>query len=159
MIVYTDGACSQNGTWDGGWCFKAISNCGTVYIESNFEENTTNNRMELLAFLKGLEFIQRSNEIPSIIYTDSAYISNCFPQKWYINWEKNNWKTASKQPVKNQDLWKEIINLVKLLNPTILKVKGHSDNKHNSEVDFWAVQSRKNKRGYIFNENINCNTL
>ena len=70
-----------------------------------------------------------------MIYSDSAYVVNAFNNGWIYNWIKNNWKTSSKEPVKNKELWKKLYNLTKKHNVNFIKVKGHSDNKYNNRCD------------------------
>lgn len=117
--------------------------------QSGYEPYSTNNRMELTALLSALENADtiESGNTKVIIYTDSAYVSNAFNDKWYIKWMKNGWKTADKQDVKNQDLWVRLIALyVKLkdkLSLEIIKVQSHSSNKWNNYVDALAVRARK----------------
>jgi len=146
--VYTDGACSQGmpfTNWPGGYAALLLINGEII---SSFQKgvlHTTNNEMELNGFLVGLEMAESSIEKDSdlIIYTDSAYIHNCLNQKWYEKWIINGWKTAMKQPVKNKELWIKILNLVNKLNPKILKVKAHTNNKYNNYVDILAVEAKE----------------
>lgn len=153
--IYTDGACSGN-PGKGGWAF-VIPQKEKSYITSGFSENTTNNIMELTAVLNALRWFNNNiNRENLIIYTDSAYIANCFKQKWFINWKNNNWITAAKTPVKNKELWVDIIYIYECLltggtQVIIQKVEGHSDNKYNNLADKYAVLARK---GEIYNGNI-----
>lgn len=149
--IYTDGACSQNGTWKGGWGAVVVNEEKDTIINqyTGFEEATTNNIMEMRAFLKALEFIL-DNDVKNNykIYSDSAYILNCFSQKWYINWQKNGWVNAKKEPVANKELWKEILTAYQTLvderyDFTFVKVKGHADNKYNNIADKLAVEASK----------------
>lgn len=139
--IYTDGACSQNGTWDGGWAVVIVEDGVAINSFGGHESETTNNRMEMLAFIGALGYIKAANYRVSdvTIHTDSAYIVNAFAQRWIVNWQKNGWKNSKKEPVKNKDLWERIIefNL-----PKINKVKGHADNEFNNMVDKLAVQWR-----------------
>ena len=104
------------------------------------EKLTTNNRMELVAAIKGLEYciVQDNKQISLIkkitIYTDSTYLKNGITV-WIKNWEKNNWKTTDKKNVKNKDLWKELQVLVKLKEVDWKWVKGHSDDPMNDLAD------------------------
>lgn len=142
-IYYTDGACSSKDNC-GGWSCICVD--GPAYY--GYEENTTNNRMELLGVITALQHFSTQTEIGATVYTDSAYISNCFKDKWYVNWRKNGWKNASKQPVKNRDLWEQLIGLYENLKPRmviIAKVKGHDGDTYNEMCDKLAVKARKEK--------------
>lgn len=98
------------------------------------ERNTSNQRMELTACIKALETV-KSDDIPVDVYSDSAYLINCMQQKWYVNWEKNGWKNAKKQPVENQDLWKQLLDLVRRLTVHFHKVAGHTGVELNERAD------------------------
>jgi ribonuclease HI len=99
------------------------------------EKNTTNNIMEMKAIIEALKLL-KTYEIPVEIYTDSAYISNCMNQKWYEKWIKNGWKTANKKPVKNKELWMEILKYADKINTiTFHKVPGHSGVELNEKAD------------------------
>ena len=104
--------------------------------------------MELTAFLSALENADtiETGNTKVTIYTDSAYIANCFNQNWYVKWMSNGWRTSDKQDVKNQDLWRRIVALyIKLkerLGLSIVKVKSHSDNPWNNYADLLAVKAR-----------------
>lgn len=132
--IYTDGACSYN-PGPGGWA--AILLYGDAKKEiSGGEKDTTNNRMEMLAVINGLESLKEACDVK--IYTDSAYIANAFNQAWLEKWQKNGWKTAKKDSVENQDLWKRLLTLTGFHDVAFIKVKGHSDNVFNNECDVLA---------------------
>lgn len=140
ITIYTDGACSGN-PGPGGW--------GAVLIyEENKKEisganpDTTNNIMEITAVLEALKMLKEECQVE--VYSDSAYVVNAFNQGWIYNWKKNNWKTASKEPVKNKELWEELYSLTKKHKVTFIKVKGHSDNELNNRCDFLATNAIKN---------------
>lgn len=147
---YTDGSCKGNGTSNavGGWGFIILKNDEEIYRESGTEVGTTNNRMEMLAIINALEKFG-GLDTKAEIYTDSAYVHNCLGQKWYVNWQKNGWVSASRQPVKNKDLWERLIPFFEDNRFVFHKVKGHADNKWNNEVDKLvqdaADQRRKEK--------------
>lgn len=131
VTIYTDGACSGN-PGPGGW--GAI----LMYQENKKEisggkKNTTNNEMELTAVIEALKMLKFPCQVD--LYSDSAYVVNAFLQNWIGNWVKNNWKTSSKEPVKNQELWKELYELTKTHQVKFIKVKGHSDNEFNNRCD------------------------
>lgn len=134
VVIYTDGACSGN-PGAGGWA--AILNFkGKEKILSGGEENTTNNRMELMAVIQGLESVKESQIVK--VYSDSAYVVNAFNQNWLSNWQKNNWKTSGKSEVLNKDLWQRLLEVVQKHKVEFIKVKGHSDNENNNRCDALA---------------------
>ena len=139
--IYTDGACSGN-PGPGGWAmvFNTNDECKTY---SGYEVETTNNRMELLAFLKSLEKIYKDkykSKNTYEIYSDSAYVVNGINRGWLYNWKINGWKTKTKDDIKNRDLWERIefyISAFKVdkTNVSVIKVKGHAGNTFNELVD------------------------
>ncbi|MFD2673584.1 ribonuclease HI [Marinicrinis sediminis] len=131
LTIYTDGACSGN-PGPGGW--GALLMYGEHRKEiSGAEANTTNNRMEIEAVIQALELLKEPCEVK--LYSDSAYVVNCFKQGWYRNWQKNGWKNSKNQPVENQDLWKRLLALMDKHKVEYIKVKGHSDNPYNNRCD------------------------
>ncbi len=138
--LYTDGACSGN-PGIGGWgCILVYKNIRKEF--SGVVLDTTNNRMELLAVIKGFEALKKTCIIN--VYSDSAYVVNAFNLGWVENWEKNNWKSSDKKEVKNIDLWIRLINLVKShKSVNWIKVKGHSDNELNNRCDELATSQIK----------------
>ena len=147
LEFYTDGAFSSK-TEMGGWAAVCVEDGNVIDTQSGYEPYSTNNRMELTAFLSALENADtiETGNTKVTIYTDSAYIANCFNQNWYVKWMSNGWRTSDKQDVKNQDLWRRIIALyIKLkgrLDLSIVKVKSHSDNPWNNYADLLAVKAR-----------------
>lgn len=140
VIIYTDGACSGN-PGPGGW--GAILMCDGVQKEiSGAQKDTTNNIMEITAVLEAMKLLKMECEVE--VYSDSAYVVNAFHQGWIKNWQKNNWKTASKEPVKNRELWEELYSLTQKHKTTFMKVKGHSDNEFNNRCDHLATSAIKN---------------
>lgn len=134
ITLYTDGACSGN-PGAGGW--GAVLLFGDHKKElSGGEENTTNNRMELMAVIRGLSAVKYPCEVE--IYSDSAYVVNAFLQNWLADWEKNNWRKADNKPVLNADLWQELLALTRKHTVTFRKVKGHADNELNNRCDALA---------------------
>lgn len=148
LEFYTDGAFSSR-TEMGGWGAICVENNIIIDKQSGYEPYSTNNRMELTAFLSALENIDtiETTQTKVIIYTDSAYIANCINQKWYSNWMSNGWRTSDRQPVKNQDLWTRIVALYIKNNVRfkmeVIKVKSHSNNIYNEMADRLAVAARK----------------
>ena len=135
IVLYTDGACRGN-PGPGGWGAVLVYN-GIQKQMSGFEDSTTNNRMELLAVIKGLSALKENCNVE--IYTDSAYVSNAFLQNWVQTWQQNGWVTANKTPVANMDLWQELLSLMETHNVHFNKVKGHADNKLNNLCDKLAT--------------------
>ena len=97
--------------------------------------------MEITAVLEALKILKEPCEVD--VYSDSAYVVNTFEKGWIDNWVKSGWKTASKDPVKNVELWKELLELMKKHNVTFHKVKGHSDNELNNRCDELATSAIK----------------
>ena len=133
ITLYTDGACSGN-PGKGGWGAILMYNDAKKEI-SGGESQTTNNKMELTAVIKGLEALKEECNVD--IYSDSAYVVNAFLQDWITNWQNNGWK-SKKGMVLNIDLWQRLIELTKKHNVTWHKVKGHADNEFNNRCDALA---------------------
>ena len=129
--IYTDGACSGN-PGPGGWAAIIIVNNEIKDTFSGSEKNTTNNQMELMAPIKAIQKFKKKSEIS--IFTDSTYVRDGITN-WIKQWEKNGWKTASKKPVKNKDLWKKLKNLSSKHSIKWIWIKGHSQDKYNNLVD------------------------
>ena len=145
VTIYTDGACSGN-PGPGGW--GAILMYGAHKRElSGGERATTNNRMELFAAIQGLSALKESCAVN--LYSDSSYLVNAFEKHWIEKWQRNGWKTSTKSPVENQDLWKLLLIHVRKHQVRFIKVKGHSDNQYNNRCDEMAVAAIKNGRGRI----------
>ena len=141
VIIYTDGACSGN-PGPGGWGVVLMYKENKKEI-SGGKKDTTNNVMELTAVIEGLKLLKYPCEVD--LYSDSAYVVNAFRQGWIYNWVKNSWKTAGKEPLKNQELWKELYSLTKTHKVNFIKVKGHSDNEYNNRCDELARNAINNK--------------
>ncbi|MCX7843203.1 MAG: ribonuclease HI [Clostridia bacterium] len=142
VIIYTDGACSGNPGM-GGWA--AILKYGEhEKILTGSEDETTNNRMEMIAAIEGLKALKAPCEVE--LYSDSAYLISGFEKGWIYNWKRNGWITAGKDPVKNIDLWQELDRLNKIHSIKWIKVKGHSDNEFNNRCDKLAVDEIKKRK-------------
>jgi len=134
--IYTDGSCLGN-PGNGGWAAIIIEDEKKTRIKGN-KKNTTNNQMELLAPIKALKKIPKGSNVQ--IFTDSKYVKSGITE-WINNWKKNGWKTASKQPVKNKDLWTELDQMTNEFQIKWSWVKGHSTDVLNNEVDLIAREA------------------
>ncbi|SHE62305.1 ribonuclease HI [Thermoanaerobacter uzonensis DSM 18761] len=137
--IYTDGACSGN-PGPGGWAAVLLYK-GTKKEISGFEENTTNNRMELKAVIEALKALKRPCKVN--LYSDSSYVINAFKEGWLEKWQKNNWLKSDKTPVENQELWKELLEVSKRHQINWIKVKGHADSEYNNLCDRLATEQIK----------------
>jgi ribonuclease HI len=138
--IYTDGSTKNNGYANsvGGWGYVVLQNGEKVHSNGGAEFGTTNQRMELTAAIEGIEHTLNDLCIPFdkvVVYTDSAYLHNCYTQKWYRNWERNGWVNSKKQPVANKDLWERLIKYFESPEIDFVKVKGHAGNQWNEYVD------------------------
>ena len=138
LKIFTDGACSGN-PGKGGWA-AIILDGSKQSILSGSENNTTNNRMELMAPIMALKKVKKNSEIT--IYTDSKYVKDGITE-WIKKWKLNNWKSASKKPVKNKDLWVKLDDTCKKHKINWKWVKAHAGNKMNNLVDKLAVLKTK----------------
>ncbi|MDA7825888.1 ribonuclease HI [Porticoccaceae bacterium] len=128
--IFTDGACRGN-PGPGGW--GALLRYGdSERTLCGGEHETTNNRMELMAVIQGLSALQRACEVT--VTSDSTYVLKGI-QEWMPNWKKRGWRTASKKPVKNVDLWQQLDQLVELHTIDWQWVKGHSGHTENEIAD------------------------
>ena len=141
--IYTDGACIGN-PGPGGWAAIILTEDDKKEIFGG-EKLTTNNRMELTAAIKALEYCgeNEGNQLSLkqiLIYTDSSYVKEGITV-WINKWEKNNWKTADKKNVKNVDLWKKLKELIKINKVDWYWIKGHSKNPMNDLADELAKKA------------------
>lgn len=140
VIIYTDGGCSPN-PGPGGWGAVLISRAHKLEKQIyGSEEKSTNNRMELTAAIKSLESLKKPCSVE--FFTDSQYLQKAFTEGWLEKWQKNNWKTAQKKPVLNQDLWEKLIELTKTHDIHWKWVKGHANNKYNEICDQLVHKAR-----------------
>jgi ribonuclease HI len=131
ITLTTDGACLGN-PGPGGWA-ALLRFEGKEKMISGSEPDTTNNRMELLAVISGLNALKRACEVT--IVTDSQYVMKAFKEGWLDKWQENGWKTADKKPVKNQELWEELLAAVERHHVHWKWVKGHNGHPDNERVD------------------------
>ncbi len=140
--IYTDGGCHGN-PGPGGWAALIYDGSRPTEI-SGHEANTTNQQMELRAAIEGLKYLEHPRQIK--LYSDSAYLINGMNQQWYLKWEQNGWKNATKKPVKNRNLWEELMKLSRHHTVEWKKVKGHSGIGANERCD--ALVSLEIARGH-----------
>jgi len=134
--IYTDGSCIEN-PGNGGWAAIIFMNNEKIAITGN-KKNTTNNQMELMAAIEALKKIPTGQKVQ--IYTDSKYVKLGITE-WIEKWSQNNWKTSSKQKVKNLALWTELNEISKKHKIEWFWVKGHAGNLINEEVDALAKKA------------------
>lgn len=133
VVLYTDGACKGN-PGPGGW--GAFLQYGQhEKLLHGGEAQTTNNRMELRAAIEGLAVLKRPSKVK--LYTDSSYVKNGI-ESWLAGWKKNGWRTSTKKPVKNEDLWRQLDALVQQHEVKWYWVKGHAGNPGNEKADALA---------------------
>jgi ribonuclease HI len=149
--IFTDGGCHGN-PGPGGWAF-IYTDEGHRVERSGFEAETTNNRMELTAVIRALEYAEeRGRGADSAaaaagkemtIYTDSQYVQKGISE-WIHSWVQNNWKTAAKKPVKNKDLWVRLQELSDRCTPRWMWVRGHAGTENNEKCDLLVQKVIKN---------------
>lgn len=140
VTIYTDGACSGN---PGAGGYGTVLLYGSARKElSQGYQLTTNNRMEVLAVIKGLEALKEPCEVT--LYSDSKYVVDAIKKGWLKKWKENNWKRNKKEMVSNIDLWQRLLPLLQKHKVTFIWVKGHADNVENERCDFLARQAISN---------------
>jgi ribonuclease HI len=148
--IYTDGATSGNGYEgaQGGWAWLILNESEDIIQKGKGHiDNATNNICELAAVIEACTYAWRNinpfDRNPTfIIYSDSAYIINCYKQRWYKKWQTNGWINSKKQPVANKDYWKLLIPYFEDSRFFFEKVEGHADNIYNNLVDEMAVEAK-----------------
>lgn len=159
--IYCDGSTKGNGKENsvGAWAFVLSNDSNPETILSGlsqFVNNTTNQRMELTAAIQGLQHWEASySEQEVIVISDSAYLINCYQQKWWKSWQRNGWRNAKKQPVANQDLWEKLIPFFNNPRVKFIKVVGHTrggtaDERMNNIVDSLAQNSAQTTTCHSF---------
>lgn len=135
VTIYTDGACSGN-PGPGGYGVILIYN-GHEKELSGGEKDTTNNRMELMAAIAGLEALREPCEVD--LYSDSKYLIDSITKGWAENWRKRGWIKADRKPALNTDLWERLLGLLDVHKVTFHWVKGHAENEFNNRCDRLAT--------------------
>lgn len=135
VTIYSDGACSGN-PGPGGYGTVLVYNCIEKELSEGFE-STTNNRMELLGCIKGLEALKEPCIVTVI--SDSKYLCDAINQGWLESWKNRGWKKADKKPVLNQELWERLDKMLSVHTVTFEWIKGHNGHKYNERCDTLAV--------------------
>lgn len=143
VTIFTDGSCDTK-SGEGGWGYLLLYR-GRRKTASGYEGGTTNNRMELTAAVRALEALKEPCKVTLV--TDSQYLKKAFTDGWLRSWQKNGWKTASKQPVKNKDLWLELLRLTAEHEVQWSWTRGHAGHAENELVDGLALEARRTRRG------------
>lgn len=141
VTIYTDGAARGNPDGPGGYgvVLQYIDRNGKLHekeLSAGYRQ-TTNNRMELMAAIAGLEALNRPCEVS--LYSDSKYLTDAFNQHWIVSWQKNGWRKADKKPVKNVDLWQRLLKAAKGHSVDWIWVKGHDGHPGNERCDRLAT--------------------
>ncbi len=141
--IYTDGAARGNPDGPGGYgtVLEYVDPKGELHTKeiSQGYQKTTNNRMELMSVIAGLEALNRPCDVE--IYSDSQYVVNAFNQNWIGGWIKKGWKRGKNEPVKNTDLWKRLLKAKELHKVTFHWVKGHAGHPQNERCDALATRA------------------
>ena len=144
VTIYTDGACSGNpGPGGYGTILVYVDSKGTTHEKELTEGflDVTNNRMELMAVIVGLEALNKPSAVTVI--TDSKYVADAFNNNWIEGWIKKGWKTAGKSAVKNVDLWQRLLKAKEPHDVNFVWIKGHAGHKYNERCDTLAVNAYK----------------
>ena len=143
VTIYTDGSARGNPDGPGGYgvILHYTDPKGVLHesVRSAGYKKTTNNRMELMGVITGLECLNRPCDVE--VVSDSKYVTDAFNQKWIDNWIKNGWRKSDKKPVLNVDLWKRLLEAMKEHNVSFTWVKGHADHPENERCDKMAVEA------------------
>lgn len=140
VLLFTDGACSGN-PGPGGWAYiLRHPSSGKEREDSGAELETTNNRMELTAVIRGLEALSRPSRVD--VYSDSRYVLDGL-KSWLDQWKRRGWRTADKKPVKNEDLWRRLDDLRSTHALDYHWVRGHDEHPENERCDALAVAARE----------------
>jgi ribonuclease HI len=137
VIIYTDGACSGN-PGKGGYGVVLLYGSARKELSGGFYE-TTNNRMEVLAVIKGLEALKEPCNV--VLYSDSKYVVDAIEKGWAEKWKKNNWYRNKSEKASNVDLWERLLALLQKHTVRFQWVKGHADNPENERCDELARQA------------------
>ena len=135
ITIYSDGACLSN-PGPGGYC-AILTYKDSEKIISGGDSHTTNNRMELLAAISGLEAVKNNKNCEIDLYTDSKYVVDGIEKGWAKSWRRNNWIKSDKNPALNPELWERLLNAIERLNNNVnfIWLKGHNGHEYNERCD------------------------
>ena len=143
VTIFSDGSARGNPDGPGGYgvILRYVDPKGVLHesTRSAGYKKTTNNRMELMGVITGLEALNRPCDVE--VVSDSKYVTEAFNSKWIDSWIRNGWRKADKKPVLNSDLWKRLLEAAKPHNVTFTWVKGHADHPENERCDKMAVEA------------------
>ena len=147
VTLYTDGAARGNPNGPGGYgaILEYVDSQGKLHTRelSRGYRQTTNNRMELMAVIAGLEALIRPCQVE--VYSDSKYVVEAFRQRWIDSWQRKGWKRSGNEPVKNVDLWKRLLEAAKPHSLSFHWVKGHDGHPQNERCDRLATSAADGK--------------
>lgn len=139
--IYTDGSCLNN-PGPGGYGVVLLAGNNRKELSGGYGQ-TTNNRMEILAVIKGLQALKKPCRVN--LYTDSQYVVNAISKGWAKKWQKNNWQRNAKEKAKNPDLWQILLELCEQHQVNFIWVRGHSGNRENERCDRLAFKAAQGK--------------
>ena len=140
VTIYSDGACLGN-PGPGGYGTVLLAGDHRRELSAGYRR-TTNNRMELMGAIAGFEALKRPCTVT--LWSDSQYVINAFAKDWINGWQKRGWRTAGKEPVKNQDLWQRLLRAIEPHDVTWQWVRGHDGNVENERCDQLAMAAATN---------------
>lgn len=145
FTIYCDGSTRNNGYENavGAWAYVVLNDKEEIIHKDCMPvKGATNQQMELIAAAEAIEYLFNNELVVPFdtinVYTDSAYLHNCYTQKWYKSWQMNGWKNSKKQPVANKELWERLIQWFEMPEINFIKTRGHAGVKWNEYVDTMA---------------------
>lgn len=145
FTIYCDGSTRNNGYENavGAWAYVVLNDKEEIIHKNCMSvKGATNQQMELIAAAEAIEYLFNNELVVPFdtvnVYTDSAYLHNCYTQKWYKSWQMNGWKNSKKQPVANKELWERLIQWFEMPEINFIKTRGHAGVKWNEYVDTMA---------------------
>lgn len=154
VTIFTDGAARGNPEGPGGYgaILQVVSADGTLHEKelSCGYKKTTNNRMELMAAIRGLEALNKPCQVT--LYSDSKYLVDAFNQRWIDNWLKKGWVKSDKKPVKNVDLWKALLKAMEPHQVSFVWVKGHDGHPENERCDVLATTAADQPEEFLIDD-------